>query len=835
MRDNRIELLAPAGSVTHLKAAVLAGADAVYIGGKLFGARAYADNLSEDQIAEALHYIHFHGRKLYLTVNTLMKEEELNERLYGFLLPYYEAGLDGVIVQDLGTASFIKRNFPGMEIHASTQMSITHAAGAHAAGKLGMTRVVPARELSLDELISIKKESGLELEVFIHGALCFCYSGQCLLSSFYGGRSGNRGRCAQPCRLPYRDESGREAYYLSPRDLCALEMIPKLVEAGIDSLKIEGRMKNVEYVAGVTAVYRKYLDLYEDLKKSGHPEKYRVDPEDIHILEELYCRGGFTDGYLFRHNGPSMMALHSQKNLGRKIGEIVSVSRYKIQVRISEQGILAEPGDILVIPTGKDQETVLTVPSDMSSGRHQSRAMEKVSKTDGRPGAASKGQFRLKAKKKPGTSTSQGMILTLNVPEGSRLKPGMPVYRRKSTKLLDRIGEEILSKRIKYPVVGSVIIGVNTPTKATLTSGNFSITIEGPCGEAAKSKPLTKEDVIKQFKKTGETSFSLQDLDVDLAKDCFMPLSALKQLRQDAYGQLYRVMSSYKDRKMPLNYDKPGFSEPFCEKHVFSGSDCEEPGKSALENVSQERVAVVYDRPMFEICLKEDFYTAICLPADVFGREDLADLYPEIKDAGKKPLLSLPAVMRHGRDDWEELCLMGWDSIYVHNINEAWWLAQLKGYKGKRIAGARFYQWNRESLMTSRELAKLDGFVLPLEAGAGDLSPLIRMGSEEPGLSPERLVYGRIPLMVTALCLKKTSGKCDHKKEVLWLKDSRGRNLPVSTHCDYCYNKIWSDEPIDLMKENNSAAQAGIRRYIFDFFQADLSEPVRVGKNFFNR
>ena len=268
-RGNLPELLAPAGSLEHLKAAVAAAADAIYMGGEKFGARAYAQNFSREDMIEALQIAHFHERKLYLTVNTLMKEEELFEELGEFLFPYYENGLDGVIVQDMGAARFIREHFPEIEIHGSTQMTVTDIHGAVAAKRMGMTRVVPARELSLEEIKEIKEKTGLDIEVFVHGALCYCYSGQCLLSSVYGDRSGNRGRCAQPCRLPYKvkDHNGNNLhtskqgnYLLSPKDLCSLSLLPSLMELPVDSLKIEGRMKNVEYVAGVTSIYRKYLD-----------------------------------------------------------------------------------------------------------------------------------------------------------------------------------------------------------------------------------------------------------------------------------------------------------------------------------------------------------------------------------------------------------------------------------------------------------------------------------------------------------------------------------------------------------------------------------------------
>ena len=309
----RAELLAPAGSFASLKAAVAAGADAVYMGGARFGARAYAQNADQDEMIAAIEYAHLHGCRLYMTVNTLFKENELGE-LYEYLLPYYKAGLDGVIVQDLGALSFIREHFPGIELHASTQMTITSVYGAKELKRLGCCRVVPAREVSLEEIRRIYDETGMDIETFVHGALCYCYSGQCLMSSLIGGRSGNRGRCAQPCRLPYRvyeQEKGTAANkedqkcVLSMKDLCTLDILPQILEAGVFSLKIEGRMKSPRYTAGVVRIYRKYLDRYLEYGSEG----YYVEPEDKKELLDLFDRGGFTSGYYTRHNGRDMIAL----------------------------------------------------------------------------------------------------------------------------------------------------------------------------------------------------------------------------------------------------------------------------------------------------------------------------------------------------------------------------------------------------------------------------------------------------------------------------------------------------------------------------------------------
>ena len=309
----RAELLAPAGSFASLKAAVAAGADAVYMGGARFGARAYAQNADQDEMIAAIEYAHLHGCRLYMTVNTLFKENELGE-LYEYLLPYYKAGLDGVIVQDLGALSFIREHFPGIELHASTQMTITSVYGAKELKRLGCCRVVPAREVSLEEIRRIYDETGMDIETFVHGALCYCYSGQCLMSSLIGGRSGNRGRCAQPCRLPYRvygQENGTavnkedQKCVLSMKDLCTLDILPQILEAGVFSLKIEGRMKSPRYTAGVVRIYRKYLDRYLEYGSEG----YYVESEDKKELLDLFDRGGFTSGYYTRHNGRDMIAL----------------------------------------------------------------------------------------------------------------------------------------------------------------------------------------------------------------------------------------------------------------------------------------------------------------------------------------------------------------------------------------------------------------------------------------------------------------------------------------------------------------------------------------------
>ncbi len=295
MRNKDFELLAPAGNLEILKGVIESGADAVYVGGSIFGARAYANNFTEEELLEAIDFAHLRGVKVYLTVNTLIKNSEFS-KLYDYLLPYYKRGLDAVIVQDIGVVKAIHEYFPSMEIHTSTQMTVTGADGVRFLSQFGVTRVVMAREVSLAEMKRIHEETGMELEAFVHGALCYSYSGQCLFSSILGGRSGNRGRCAQPCRLPYTVEGKKDEYILSLKDMCGIKALDKLHDAGVYSLKIEGRMKQLEYACGVVKYYRSYID-------SMKP----VTDADYDRIKALGNRCGFTDRYYFDHNGSDMV------------------------------------------------------------------------------------------------------------------------------------------------------------------------------------------------------------------------------------------------------------------------------------------------------------------------------------------------------------------------------------------------------------------------------------------------------------------------------------------------------------------------------------------------
>ena len=306
---NKVELLAPAGSMEAFIGAINAGADAVYLSGMQFGARAYAKNFSNEEIIEALSMAHLRDKKVYLTLNTLMKEDEMS-CLYDYLLPLYCNGLDGIILQDLGVMQYVKNTFPLLPIHISTQMSCSNHFTAKRLMELGAKRIIPSRELSLTEIQNIKRECNIEIETFVHGAICYCYSGQCLFSSILGERSGNRGRCAQPCRLNYSIQN-KNGYFLSLKDMCTVEMIPELIDAGIQSFKIEGRMKSPAYAAGVTSIYRKYIDLYY---QTGNKSQ-KVDRADLDFLRKLYVRKELGTGYYKVRNGKNMLTIQDPSYL----------------------------------------------------------------------------------------------------------------------------------------------------------------------------------------------------------------------------------------------------------------------------------------------------------------------------------------------------------------------------------------------------------------------------------------------------------------------------------------------------------------------------------------
>ena len=504
-----VEVLAPAGSLDICKAVINAGADAVYLGGDMFGARAYAGNLNQEEMFEALDYAHKLDRHIYLTVNTLLKQNEIEGQLIDYIAPFYERGLDAVIVQDLGVMRLIRQNFPDMDIHASTQMTQTGVEGAGLLYKAGAVRVVTSREMTLGEIKKLHEAyPDMEIESFVHGAMCYCYSGQCLMSSFNGGRSGNRGRCAQPCRLPYKVYDGQniinnqdEKYALSPKDMCALKILPDVIDAGVYSLKIEGRMKNVTYAAYVTSIYRKYVDKYIANGRKG----YKVSDKDIEQLCDIYNRGAFTTGFYDTGKGRDMMALTRPNHWGVKALQVVSNVKGKITFKAL---------------TDINRQDVFEIDKEHSF--------------------------------ESGSDIKKGQTMVVNLPKKYDLAVG---------KVLNRMKNAYLTELVKKSYVDcNTCISVDIYFKAlkgekaelTISSKDVYVTVYGEEVQQASKQAATKENIKNKLLMMGQTGYIAGQVEVVIDRDIFMPVSEIKKLRREALLQLDKKLIEVHQRSCKI-------------------------------------------------------------------------------------------------------------------------------------------------------------------------------------------------------------------------------------------------------------------------------------------
>ena len=666
-----VEILAPAGSMECLRAAVAAGADAIYLGGTKFGARAYAQNLSEEDLVQAIEYVHIHGRKIYMTVNTLLKDRELNE-LYAYLLPYYKAGLDGVIVQDIGAVKFIGEYFPEMPVHASTQMTITNTLGADFLKRYGITRVVPARELSLKEIRDMKKQTGLEMECFVHGALCYCYSGQCLLSSMIGGRSGNRGQCAQPCRLPYQTEGKKPADLMSLKDLCTIDILPELIDAGIDSFKIEGRMKQPEYVYTVVKMYRKYADQYLKLQKEGKGKSsYHVSEADKRELLATYQRRGYCEGYYYQHNGKDMVSLKRPKN--------------------------------------------------------------------GRDGSAEE-------------------------------KPWQDI-------------------KVQEKINGILTLSVGNRAKLIVSCGDVTVECIGQEVQAAQKQPLDPARIEKQMRKTGNTEFTFDNLEILIEGNVFLPMQALNELRREGIEELTeQIQMQYrreeagcgmKTATAGFDSDADGVTETAGKKECCISASVQ--NKAQLDTAVNSKIRYIY--------LEEDVE---------FERED-----------GVQYFLAMPYIFRENTiKRYEKMYTeieKKYDGILIRNWESYAWLKRHE-YQKEIRSDYNLYIFNRK---TKEELRRL-GIVRGTASVELNDRELARIGIEEQVF----IAYGYQPVMISAGCIQKTSASCDGKGGVLSISDRYQKKFAVRRYCRDCYNVMYNSAPLflaDKAEEVHALAPAELR------------------------
>lgn len=719
IEKDKIELLAPAGSFETFQAVLAAGADAVYVGGNAFGARAYANNFSEEELLAAIDYAHLHHRKLYLTVNTLFKEKELTEQLYDYLLPYYKQGLDAVIVQDIGAMAFIREHFPDLEIHTSTQMTITNRYGAKMMKELGAKRVVTAREMSFAEIEDISKNVDVEIESFVHGALCYCFSGQCLLSSIIGGRSGNRGRCAQPCRLPYeayqvdgkRVSNPKQPYLLSPKDLCTIEMIPKLVNAGIYSFKIEGRMKQAEYAAGVVSIYRKYIDLYLEKGEAG----CQVSKEDKQKLLDLGNRSGFTDGYYNRHNGADMITFEQ------------------------------------------------------------------------------------------------------------------PSHKKGNDALQNSIREQYVNTQIKEKINGTLRLSQDLPAIMTVSYEEYTVTVEGDMVQAAQKQPLSYEKVEENVKKTGNTPFEFESLEIQMDDAIFMPVKALNQLRREALEQLQESLLEKYRRSEP---DKTGSDAQVVSvlgsKQTASGcEDRETHAEKATENQLLITASIEH-RDQLTALLDQTFLSDIYLDSICYTRQKLIqDLKTDcalIKNGRKKAYFILPAVFRkHTSDFYQsiagELKDCGLTGMVVKSYDA---LQFVKQYLPEMavIIDQNLYSYN------SKAIAELEAFAperitAPFELNKKELA-------HRKNTSSELVIYGRLPLMTSAQCVVRSTSGCKKTPCITYIKDRYDVAFPVKNHCEECYNVIYNSLPLLLFGQAEELKKMHYKAYRLAFTTESKKEVEQI-------
>ena len=763
-QDRKIEILAPAGSYESFHAAIVAGADAVYAGGPKFGARAFAENFTEDQLLNAIDYAHLHQRKFYLTVNTLLKDYEI-EQLPEYLEPLYQRGLDAVIVQDMGVLNVVRQYFPDMDIHASTQMTVTGVNEAQFLKENGAVRVVPAREISLEEVRNIKSVTGMEMECFVHGALCYCYSGQCLLSSLIGGRSGNRGQCAQPCRLPYTVD-GEKGYLLSLKDICTLDIIPDLIESGIDSFKIEGRMKRPEYVAGVTSIYRKYVDLY--LKNPQKP--YWVDDKDKEMLMDLFNRGGFHTGYYKQKNGRNMITIQKPNHIGVKVGTVLSQKGREVQMRALTD---IAAGDLIEFKNEAQRYTT-------------------------------------------GKSCKQGEVITILAPKGIRLSVGEVLYRVQSPELLNTLETSYSEGKVIEKLYGYISLEAGKAAKLVVCKDEYSVEVEsGQQVEAASSRPLDEERIKKQLQKTGNTEFEFDVLDVELHGEVFLPMQQLNEMRRKALEELEKKIQDSFHRKTA---EKKVLQEEILDTASVKLSKKENKLSVLVE--TQEQLEAVLENDNSVACIYVDSNL------DKTGLD--AELWKGISDRIHKKnievFLAMPRIFRNQTIDifeqaYDSILTRCFDGMLIRSMEEYQFLKS-KNYSGNIRLDYNLYIMNRFAKQFWKKQGVIYG-TIPVELNK---SEIVNLDSKQ----DEMIVYGYIPAMVTAQCVTSTVHGCKKDCKITMLKDRYQNEFPVKNQCRDCYNVIYNTAPLYLIDLKEDLEELNAERYRIQFSIENKDEVKQI-------
>ena len=812
MKDKKIELLAPAGSWDALTAAVENGADAVYLGSKLFNARQYAENFDELQMRKALDYAHIRGVKIYLAMNTLLSDDEIKQAV-DYLEDIYVWGADGLIVQDIGLAAAVRKIYPKMDLHASTQMTIYNLEGVRQLESMGFKRVVLARELSLKEISEITANTSMEIEVFAHGALCICYSGQCLMSSIIGGRSGNRGKCAQPCRLPYEfkrsdrynaeikiaDGKGsyklRESaltqdkkYYLSPGDLSTLNILKELIDSGIKSLKIEGRMKSPEYVATVTGMYRKYIDKILYSGKDNGKINTSVDKNDEKELMQIFNRGGFTTGYLQGKHGKDMMCFEKPKNWGVYLGDVISYDRAAKAISVKLYDNISM-GDGIEVWNGRDENPGTVVTYIKAGGKTVDTAIA-------------------------GTTAVLGDI-TGKIFKGNR------IYKTSDKSLVNRARASFSGKpKRKVPLIAKIAIKSGVPVELVIEDpdGNTASVYGSLLPEVAVNKPLSEERVRMQLDKTGDTSFSISDMHMEIEPGITVPVSELNDIRRRCLEKLEDLRVASFRREMSNENEEAKISV----LHF--------PGNSRNRS-PQEKISIFLYKWRNDINYNALGIDRLYIPVSVLISGESGPL--ELFDNKKYEIfIWIPSVTRGNydryiRENFKKILDKSVDGMLIGNAGE---LSRLRDMVTIKLAGDHSLNiYNSFSLREAR-MAGLSSVTMSLEMSLDQLAGI----SYDGDITRELVVYGRLPLMTSEYCPvgsisggvykdRKCSGECSRNSYKLI--DRMGVSFPVlcdkidcrsvilnsnklflgadfgkikSLKADYLRLNIWDESPEDI-------------------------------------
>lgn len=791
----KIELLAPAGTYDAFLAAIENGADAVYLGGKLLNARQFAGNFDEEQLEKALDYAHTRDASIFLTMNTLVLDSEMQEAVE-YAAKAYEMGVDAFIVQDMGLAANLKKLIPEITLHASTQMTIYSMEGIKALEALGFDRIVLARELNLEEIKRICGQTSLEIEAFVHGALCICVSGQCYMSSMIGGRSGNRGKCAQPCRMPYsikKDGSDLgSGYLISPKDICYIDHLYELVDGGVTSLKIEGRMKSPEYVASVVGTYRKYLDLVYETKditdsKAG---RHKVSQEDRHKLLQSFNRGGFSKGYLLGKTGPEMMAYEKPKNWGTPLGSVVSQDKSTNSVLITLENTLGMGDGIEIWSGSKFQESPGGIITKIVKDK---RLVRKAQKGD----------------------TVWVSVIKGNVQKGSR------VYKTSDKEMLEQASATYSKGNRKSIIRANFTMKYGQVPVLNLQDayGNSASASGEQFPQKAVNKPLTKERILEQLKKMGSTPFDIADINLDIDEDAVIPISELNNIRRSAAEQLEqkRILSF---KKEAANFDKRTFNL----NSYF-------PGNVKKINRDKKISAIFYDYP-YGMDFKDLDVDRVYLPfTEIMGNDEGLK---SIHEAGKQVYAYIPAVIRGNYTDILKKNLQKVSEIvdgFLAGSPAAYEIIREKlGNNVPVVGDFTINIINSYSLNKLKELG-FTGGTISCEL---NMSQITQMKYPE-DFDTELVVYGKVPVMTSEYCpVGGSVGKCEPRKcgnlcknGVYKLSDRKGAEFLVKSECIDCRSTIFNSNVLfapELSEQISRTEIEHIRLSFVDETEKDIRD-----------